>query len=258
MNEMQTVFAQHPPHEPLEKIGARGRIGLVALGTDVNSETDLRRMLPDGVEIFTNRVANQNPVTAENLRAMAPDITRAAAGILPGDSLDLLIYACTSGTAVIGEQEVFRLLRAARPEWGELPCTTPVSAALAALAHFGAKRISLLTPYTEPVNRELAAFFHARGIAPLNVYGFGIAGDDEMSGVTRASIVRAARAACREDADLLFISCTALRAAQAVEEIEADIGKPVVTSNQAMVWHALQLLRSSPAPRAGFGKLFSA
>ncbi|MDA7961199.1 MAG: Asp/Glu racemase, partial [Gammaproteobacteria bacterium] len=64
--------------------------------------------------------------------------------------------------------------------------------------------------------------------------------------------------ACREDADLLFISCTALRAAQAVEEIEADIGKPVVTSNQAMVWHALQLLRSSPAPRAGFGKLFSA
>ncbi|MGR3984816.1 MAG: aspartate/glutamate racemase family protein [Gammaproteobacteria bacterium] len=256
MTKPKVLFEQRPPHEPLEKIGALGRIGLVALGTDVNSETDLRRMTPDGVEIFTNRVANQNPTTVENLRAMAPDITRAAAGILPGDSLDLLIYACTSGTAVIGEAEVFRLLRAAREEWSELPCTTPVSAALAALARFGAKRISLLTPYIEPVNRELADFFHAHGIDPLNVYGFGIASDADMSGVSHASIVRAARAACREDADLLFISCTALRAAQVIEEIETEIGKPVITSNQAMIWHALQLLRRPLAP-AGFGKLFA-
>ncbi|MGR3913671.1 MAG: Asp/Glu racemase [Gammaproteobacteria bacterium] len=257
MTNPATIFEQHAPHQPPEKIGARGRIGLVALGTDVNCETDLRRMLPAGMDIFTNRVANQNPTTVENLRAMAPDITRAAGGILPGDCIDLLIYACTSGTAVIGEAEVFRRLRAARPEWNDLPCTTPVSAALAALERFGATRISLLTPYIEPVNRELAAFFGARDVEPLNVYGFGIASDADMSGVTHASIVRAACAACRKDADLLFISCTALRAAQAVEEIEARIGKPVITSNQAMLWHALQLLPHAPPAPAGFGRLFA-
>ena len=67
----------------LENIAPGGRIGLLALATDFNSETDLRRMLPDGVDLFTNRVLNANPLTIENLRAMAGDITRAATGILP-------------------------------------------------------------------------------------------------------------------------------------------------------------------------------
>ena len=153
---MQTLYEQHPPSGALEKIGPNGRIGLVSLATDVNIESDLRRMAPRGVEVFTNRVCNRNPLTAENLKAMAADITRAAGGILPGDSIDVLIYACTSGTVVIGESEVVRLLQAGR---GDLPCTTPVTAAIAALNSFSARRISILTPYIEPLNQELVEFF---------------------------------------------------------------------------------------------------
>lgn len=252
---MQTRYEQHPPAEPTEQIGPNGRIGLVALATDVNSETDLRRMAPDGVEIFTNRVHNRNPVTLENLRAMAPDITRAAGDILPGNTLDVLIYACTSGTAAIGEAEVFERLRAARSDWHDLPCTTPATAALAALACFSATRISILTPYIEPVNRELAAFFQGRGIDILNVHGFGIESDADMTGVTHDSITQAALTTCHPDADLLFISCTALRAAQVIQTIEQKLNKPVVSSNQAILWHALKLL-NRPFAVEGYGGLF--
>ena len=63
-------------------------IGVIALATDFNIEQDLRRMLPDGFEIFTNRVQNANPLNLENLRGMAPDISRAAGGIVPGARLD--------------------------------------------------------------------------------------------------------------------------------------------------------------------------
>ena len=132
-----------PLRLPLEPVGARGRIGLLALATDVNSEQDLRRMAPQGVEIFTNRITNANPVTLDNLRAMAGDVTRAARGILPGNRLDVLAYGCTSGTVAIGVAEVARLIRVARPG---LPCTDPISAARAAFASFGARRLSLLTP----------------------------------------------------------------------------------------------------------------
>ena len=156
---MKTHYQQQPPFEPPDKIGANGRIGLVALATDVNSEADLRRMAPDGVEIFTNRVSYRNPLTKQSLLAMAPDISRAASDLVPGFALDVLIYACTSGTAVIGEAEVMRLLRAGQSDFGDLPCTTPVTAALAALACFSAKKISILTPYVEPVNRELVGVF---------------------------------------------------------------------------------------------------
>ena len=250
---MQTPYEQHPPSDALEKIGPNGRIGLVALATDLNTESDLRRMAPRGVEVFTNRVYNRNPVTVENLKAMAADITRAAGGILPGDSIDVLIYACTSGTVVIGESEVFRLLQAGR---GDLPCTTPVTAAIAALNSFSARRISILTPNIELVNQELVKFFQGRGFDVLNIYGFGIESDSHMTGVSHDSIYDAAVKACHKDADLLFISCTALRSAQVIDRIEAKISKPVISSNQAIMWHVLKLLQR-PFEVSGFGRLFN-
>ena len=57
---------------------------------------ELRTMLPFGVELYTNRVANVNPTTVENLRNMAPDIGRAASGIVPDVDLDVMIYGCTA------------------------------------------------------------------------------------------------------------------------------------------------------------------
>ena len=100
--------------EPLETLGPNGRIGLVALATDLCSESELRRMLPSGVELYTNRVANANPTTVENLRAMMPDIGRAAAGLVPDVDLDAMIYGCTSGTIVNGEQTVIEAMQTAR------------------------------------------------------------------------------------------------------------------------------------------------
>ncbi|MDD9885023.1 MAG: Asp/Glu racemase [Gammaproteobacteria bacterium] len=261
---MQTRYTQAAPAEPLEFIGGGGRIGVVALATDLNIEADLRRMAPDGVEILTNRVLNRNPLTADNLRAMAADISRAAAGILPGARIDALIYACTSGAAVIGEAEVMRLLRAGRAGGAggdghdggaDIPCTTPVTAALAAFGCFSARRISVLTPYPEAINRELAAFFSQRGLAVINMHGLGIENDTDMTGVTVDSITQAAADACHPDADLLFISCTALRAAQVIHRLETRLDKPVVSSNQALLWHALKLMKT-PSKIPGFGRLF--
>lgn len=263
---MQTVFTEARPAEPPAPVGGNGRIGVVALATDLTIESDLRRMAPDGVEIFTNRVHNRDPLTAANLRAMAPDIGRAAAGILPGQRLDALAYACTSGAAVIGEAEVIRLLQAGRAgdgdggagdgtDGGDIPCTTPVTAALAAFAALSAKRISVLTPYTAAVNRELAAFFVQRGVGIINLHGFGIDRDADIAEVAPDCITDAAVDACHPDADLLFISCTALRAAQVVRRIEERLDKPVVTSNQALLWHALKRIGNAfNVP--GFGRLF--
>ena len=50
--------------------------------------------------------------------------------------------------------------------------------------------------------------------------------------------------------------CTAIRAVEAIEPIENDIDKPVVTSNQAMVWHTLRKLNVEERPQ-GYGRLMS-
>ena len=122
----------------MEDIAPGGRIGLLLLATDYNSETDMRRILPAGVEVFTNRVLNANPLTNKNLRAMAGDITRAASGVLPGLGVHVMVYGCTSGTAAIGSDEVERLVQIAQPG---IPCTNPVLAASAALRALEAKNI---------------------------------------------------------------------------------------------------------------------
>ncbi len=123
-----------------------------------------------------------------NHRAMTGDVTRAAAGILPGLHLDAMIYGCTSGTVAIGEGEISRLIQAARPG---IPCTNPITAVLAALQALRARRIALLTPYTCDVNDELAAFLTGRGVAITRLAGFDLDGDEAMTAVPPAAILEA-------------------------------------------------------------------
>jgi maleate isomerase len=247
----QSVIIEHEIQ--LDEVAPAGRIGLIALATDFNSEQDLRRMYPDGVEVFTNRVLNANPVTMQNLRNMAGDISRAAGGILPGFSLDAMIYGCTSGTVANGAKKIEQLVQQSCPG---VPVTNPVTAALAAFAHFGADKISILTPYTEAVNLEMASYFEDHGIEVLNIAGLDYESDIEMTGIPPRDIADAAIGVCDDRADLLFISCTAIRSSMVIEQIEKRLGKPVVSSNQALVWHSLKLL-DSDAVVTGYGSLFA-
>lgn len=237
----------------LDDIAPGGRIGLIALATDYNSETDLRRILPDGVELFTNRVLNANPLTLENLRAMSGDITRAASGLLPGLGVNVVIYGCTSGTAAIGEKELSRLIQLAQPG---VPCTNPILAAAEAMRALDAQKISVLTPYIPSINTEIEACFSREGFDILNIGGFGMEDDIDMTGIPLDALKEGARQLCDPGADALFISCTATRAARVVHDLEQELGKPVVTSNQALVWHCLQLMNNDN-PVTGFGSLFS-
>ncbi|MEH6578519.1 MAG: aspartate/glutamate racemase family protein [Amphritea sp.] len=247
MMKFTTVKHQHP----LEFLAPAGRIGVISLATDFNIEADLQRMFPSDVQFFTSRVKNVNPLTIDNLRTMAPGISATADTILPGTKLDAIIYACTSGTVAIGVEKITELVHQTRPG---VPVTNPVTAALSAFQRFNAKRISILTPYTESVNREVAEFFIAQGYDVLNIAGFGFEDDTAMTYITPQDIAAAAVASCDPDADLMFISCTALRASLVLDDIEQRLNIPVVSSIQALAWHSLQLV-NYPTAVTGFGSL---
>jgi len=242
------------PQRALNPVAPDGRIGLIALATDINIEQDLRRIYPTTVEAFTSRVRNYNPLTIENLRRMEPGISTAADSILPGTQLDAMIYGCTSGTVAIGIDRINELVQQSRPG---VPVTNPVVAAFTAFKTLGVQRISILTPYTEAVNREVASIFSTHGYEVLNIAGFGFEDDTAMTFIDPQDIATAATEICDPRADLLFISCTALRASLVLEQIEQHIGKPVVSSNQALAWHSLQLAGYAKQVY-GFGHLLAA
>lgn len=223
----------------LDKIAAQGRIGLILLASDFNAEQDLRRMLPDGVEIFTNRVLNRNPLTLDNLRSMTTDISRAAAGILPGVKVDVMIYGCTSGTIAIGADNIQQLIQQVRPD---IPVTNPVNAAIAAFKSLNARKISILTPYISELNQAMLEYFESQGLDIISISGLGFEDDIDIAGIPPATLLQVAQQVCDAEADALFISCTSLRLTSVLEEIESAIDKPVVSSNQAIVWHSLELI----------------
>lgn len=234
-------------------IGAAGKVALIALGTDVSSETELRKYFPAGVDLYTNRVRFMNPATIENLLAMQPDIARAAIETVPDLDLDVIIYGCTSGAIVIGEQAIFDIFAQARGAQGY---STPITAALLAFKALSAQKISVLTPYIPSVNAELARYFSARGLNILNIAGLNIANDVEMAAVSEESLFQAGLQACHADADVLFISCTALRVANVIQRLEHALCIPVVVSNQALAWHSLEII-GKPYQVEGYGSLFS-
>ncbi len=75
--------------------------------------------------------------------------------------------------------------------------------------------------------------------------------DYAMTALAPEALVEAGKQAMAATADALFVSCTALRASLAVEELERALGRPVVTSNQAIAWHALSLTGRAAASVPG-------
>ena len=230
------------------------RIGLITLANDYATERDFINAKPgDDVALFVTRVENTSDCTIETLPLMAPHITKAAELVIPDGRLDVMAYACTSGTVVMGYEKICALIHAARPD---IPVVTPITASLAALDRFNARKLAVLTPYTDDVNSAIAAHLEQHGKTVCAFTSFRIEDNEVMARLPPEAILRGAIEADRPEAEALFISCTAIRALDVVERIEQAIGKPVVTANQAMIWQALRL-SGCDRPVEGYGTLLN-
>lgn len=238
---MSTAFASIPVQSVATTDAGPGRhrIGLITLSNDYATERDFINARPsDDVALFVTRVENTADCTLETLPLMAPHIAKAAELIIPDGRLDVMAYACTSGTVVMGYDQICALVHATRPG---VPVVTPITASLAALDRFNAQTLAVLTPYVDDVNGAIAAHLEDQGKTICAFTSFRIEDNEEMANLSPDAILHGAIEADRPEADALFISCTAIRALDVVDRIEQAIGKPVVTANQAMIWQALRL-----------------
>jgi maleate isomerase len=232
-------------------VAARAAIGLIVLATDQTMEHEFRLLVRQpGVAFYESRLFNDNEITPETLRAIGARIAPAANLILPSIELGVIAFGCTSATMTLGEAAVFAEIHKVRPN---VSCTTPVTAALAAFQALGAKRVGLLTPYAPEINKSFVRYFGERGLNITAVATFDRRDDRDAARICVSSIEDAAsRLAATSAIDAIFISCTSLRVAEAVERLEERIGVPVTSSNHAMAWHCLRLAGvNEVVPHAG-------
>lgn len=248
------VNLKHMPFETDGGIGTRANIGLVVLSSDQTIEHEYRCLLNlPGIALYQSRIANANVISQENLRDMELRITRATDLLLPGMPMDVIGYGCTSASMVIGEERVLGLMKAARPD---SRCTTPVTAARAAFAKLGIRSIALLTPYTDDINNHIRVYLEERGVGVPVMGSFNVKDDRQACRISPHAIRDAAiELGGHGRVDGVFVSCTSLRVAGVIGEIEQALGKPATASNHAMAWHSLRLAGIEDT-HDGYGRLF--
>lgn len=235
-----------------ENYGEKIRVGLIALCDDLAVDRDFARMVPDDrVALVISRIFLEQPNSKRTFLDMADRIPDTVRLLCPLLRLDSIVFGCTSATSYIGESRVTELVRSARPG---VNVTNPGSGAIAALKALGAERVSVITPYTIANTANVVRMLKAGGIEAVQVSCFGFDTDMDIGSVPRDAYLEQARKADHGDAQAIFVSCTATKALDVIDGIEAATGLPCVTSNQAAFWHAMQLAGwNEPIP--GFGKL---
>jgi maleate isomerase len=230
-------------------------IGLIVLATDPTIEREFRSLMPlDQIALYHSRIHNDSQITPETLATMDTRITECASLLVPGMPLDVVAYGCTCASVLMGDEAVFERIHAARPD---VDCTSPATAALAALKALGISRMALLTPYRHDITQAVRGYFRERGLeVPLMGY-FDQQDDGLVARIRKASILSAAiELGSHDHVDAVFISCTTLRASGIVTEIEAALDKPVTTSTHALAWHCLRLA-GVDARSPELGRLFT-
>jgi maleate isomerase len=236
----------------LDPVDAIPRLGLILLATDLTTERDMARAFSSTEAVLhATRVEFVNPTTPETLRTMTPRLGEAAGLLVPDIPLAGICFSCTAASVVIGEAAVEAAIGTGRPG---VPVVTPIGAARQALAALGVRRIAILTPYLPETTAPVVEHFAAEGFDVVSARCLGLDDDRDMARVAEAEIIDVARGADHPEAQALFISCTALPALGCIARIEAAIGKPVVTSNQASAW-AMRRLAGLGAPVPGYGRL---
>ena len=229
------------------------KVGLLALSTDLTIEKDFNSIfnrLP--VDVFVNRIHNENPLTKENLLKMHKKIQPITEKILPGEKINTVAYGCTSGTIAIGENKVKEEIQLAKPD---CYVTTPITSAIKAFKLMSIKKIAVFTPYPESVNKTIYDYFSKKNIEVLSFGTFNLELDSDFANIDPKHLFETLINLDISGADALFISCTALPVLEILNEVEKKINKLVFSSNQTLIWDTIRSVGYKKSIE-GYGQLF--
>lgn len=219
----------------------RAKLGLIVPPTNTVNEAEWVQMVPAGVTFHTHRMPLHSDTSSEaGKKALMDDLERVF-GLLKQARVDAIAYACTAGSMI---NPVNALPEELAARTGVKAVTTSASI-VAALKTLGAGRISVATPYADRLNAHETHFLEENGFAVDRLIGLGIGatGPHEYIQIAETPIdkvSRHARAAFVPGSEALLITCTDFPTLPLIEQIEADLGVPVVTSNQATFWAMLR------------------
>lgn len=240
-----------------ESLPPRVRIGLIIPSSNRLSEPQFQRYAPPGVQVHVTRVRTTggDPPRSLPLSALTPRI-REAAEILGDAKCNINVFHCTGRSmqgGVAADREVGEMIEQVTGR----PATTTASAVVAALGAVGVHNLVLVTPYPSSTNEFEKSFLAGAGFKVLHDRALDLPGSDGMIAASPELWRRVTLEEADAEADGYFLSCTNIHSIEVIEELEAELDRPVITSNQATLWYCLNKCGiTDPVP--GLGRLFHA
>ncbi|MBU8822608.1 maleate cis-trans isomerase family protein [Mycolicibacterium goodii] len=175
---------------------------------------------------------------------------------LAAEKPDAVMWACTSGSFVFGPEGAAEQVAGVAAAAG-VPASSTSIAFVDAAKHLGVRRVAVAASYPEDVAQHFVAFLRAGGVEVVAMGSHGIITAAEVGTLDREDVIAMVKAGDHPDADAVLVPDTAMHTLAIIGDLEAAVGKPVLTANQVTVWKGLQLLGPVPA-LPGLGALFEA
>jgi maleate isomerase len=221
---------------------ARARAGLIIPSVNTCAEPQFIRFAPDGLGVYVARARVAGP-WKRPLPEMRDEIATAAK-LLSDCAPDVIVFHCTDTSMTQGPQGEGRILDIVRDATG-IDAMATSQLVLQALRTFGLKKVVLLTPYKS--NKSIIDYLAASGISVVRDVALGLPTLEYVK-VTPQQWTKLAEDNDTDEADGVFLSCANTTQIESVADVERSLGKPVVNSNQAVLWGCVRRLKDSLAP----------
>ena len=215
------------------------RLGVMIPSGNAVFERDARMVLPQTITAHFARMklTRDEPDQLSGLIDHVPG----AAGDLGDAGVDAIAFACTTGSLDGGLGYDRRIAEIIERESG-VRATTTSTAVVEAFRALDARRLTIVSPYEPWLNEKVRSFLVDSGFEVAGVEGFSLPEPRGIEAVTPGQIAAAVRALDEDEVDAHFISCTDFRGVEAASLLGDELGKPVVSSNQATLWRLLAMV----------------
>ena len=238
----------------LEGDGWRARIGIVVPSVNTVMEPWAQKVVPDGVSVFAARMFIPPATTPEAFIEMDRNEGKAAIRQLSSVYPDAIAYGCTASSIVQGLAYDAHL-RAEIEQDYKTPSTTAAHAILTAAKALGVATVSIVSPYTPEVDEAEHRYFAGAGLKVVGGACLGITDGFALAEPTPDALFELGMRGFDSNADGLIMACLNTRSHTVIDRLEQKLGKPVITSTQATLWHVLRLAGIDDRI-TGYGRLF--
>ena len=230
------------------------RIGLLVPSSNSTVEPEFYRALPASVTLHVARLF-LTQISPDSIRAMVEDMEAQSRNLASAD-VDVIVLGATAPSFLNGlgyDREVIARIEAAAGK----PATTTSTALIEALRYLGVTRVVLGSAYDETVNALACNFLEAHGVEVLEAHGLDLVDNLVVGRLEVSSTYELARSIDRPDAEALVLACTNWRTMDVLDQLERELGKPVLSTTQVSLWAALRMVGGIDG-LAGYGQLLRA